>query len=179
MEAIKVRNGISFLVPVSDCHVSLDASSNGWHEGKPGIGGYNHALHQYFSCTVPDELLDWHISDLELVAHVIAYHLWAPKWENCQVTIHTDNEACYWLLTKGRSREEIHLQMSRWLAMQEISMDFRSTSAWIPTSENNLADALSRAGDPKQRQKFEEYCSSRPELPERCHVGSEHFNFSL
>ena len=93
--AIHLRNGVSFLVPESEIHISLDASSNGWVSGKPGIGGYNHELHQYFSCTVPDELLEWTIADLELVAHVIAFHLWSSKWQNKQVTIHTDNEACY------------------------------------------------------------------------------------
>ena len=58
MEAIKVRNGVSFLVPTAETHVSLDASSNAWHKGKPGLGGYNHALSQYFSCTIPCEFAD-------------------------------------------------------------------------------------------------------------------------
>ena len=44
--AIAKRNGVSFLVPQSEIHISLDASSNGWESGKPGIGGYNHELHQ-------------------------------------------------------------------------------------------------------------------------------------
>ena len=30
LAAIKTRNGVSFLVTVSETHVSLDASSNGW-----------------------------------------------------------------------------------------------------------------------------------------------------
>ena len=175
--AIQMRNGVSFLVPQSEIHVSLDASSNGWAGGKPGLGGYNHELHQYFSCTVPDELLDWTIADLELVAHVVAFHLWSSKWEHKQVTIHTDNQACYWLLTKGRSRCDIRLRMSRWLSTQQITKDFRTTSEWIPTTENNLADALSREGDPAQKRWFDDFCRFAAETPTRCHVGDECFRF--
>ena len=178
-EAIRIRNGVSFLVPLAEIHVSLDASSDGWHDGKPGLGGYNHELHQYFSCSVPQEFLDWCIADLELIAHVVAFHLWSSKWENKVVKIHTDNQACYWLLTKGRSRSDIRLRMSRWLAMQQIDRDFRMVSEWIPTSENNLADALSREGDPVQRDKFAEYLDRLANTPTRCHVRADCFKFSF
>merc|ERR1712105_254410 len=33
LDAIQTRNGVSFLVPVSTVHISLDASSNGWKNG--------------------------------------------------------------------------------------------------------------------------------------------------
>ena len=177
--AIHLRNGVSFLVPQSEIHISLDASSNGWTSGKPGLGGYNHELHQYFSCTVPDDLLEWTIADLELVAHVVAFHLWSSKWQNKQVTIHTDNQACYWLLTKGRSRCNTRLCMSRWLSMQQIERDFRTVSAWIPTTENNVADALSREGDLEQRRRFDDFCRFEAETPTRCRVESKHFSFAL
>ena len=179
LAAIKVRNGVSFLVPASDIHVSLDASSNGWLQGKPGLGGYNHHTHQYFSCTVPQELTSWCIADLELLAHVVAFHLWAAHWQKHQVTIHTDNQACFWLLTKGRSREDLRLQMSRWLCMEQVEKNFRMSSAWIPTAENTLADSLSRLGDPKQQQLFNNYAKSLSDTPTRCHVTDQHFNFYL
>ena len=156
---------MSFLVPASEIHVSLDASSNGWLHGKPGLGGYNHALHHYFSCTVPEKYSSWCIADLELVAHVIAFHLWASKWERQQVTVHTDNQACFWLLTKGRSQEDLRLQMSRWLCMEQVDKNFRMSSAWTPTAENTLADSLSRWGDPKQAEQFENYARTMPDVP--------------
>ena len=177
--AVKVRNGISFLVPAAEVHVSLDASSGGWFHGKPGLGGYNHDLHQYFSCTVPDELSNWCIADLELLAHVVAFHLWAHDWERRHVTVHTDNQACFWLLTKGRSREDLRLRMSRWLCMHQVTNNFRMSSAWIPTAENTLADALSRYAEPAQRNKFKSYAESLQNPPTRCHVSEPHFNFSL
>ena len=175
--AIKTRNGISFLVPESTVHVSLDASTNGWFDGKPGLGGYNHVTHEYFSCPPIPEFEDLEIADLELLAHIISIRLWSDAWKHKQVTMHTDKEACFWLLTKGRSRKDIRLRMSRWIATQQICKEFRVTSKWIPTSENNLADALSRMGDPAQRKKFQDYCNDMGGVPMSCHVTPEMFNF--
>ena len=179
IEAINTRNGVSFLVPVSQTHVTLDASSNGWKHGKPGLGGYNHANHQYFSCTVPEEFSSWTIANLELLAHVVAFHLWGHSWDRQDVSIHTDNQACFWLLSKGRSREDLRLRMSRWLSMHQVLHNFRAVSQWIPTTENSIADALSRPADPKLQQAFTEYCSGLANSPSRCHVEPEHFDFNL
>ena len=175
--AVLLRNGVSFLVPESSIHVSLDASSNGWHKGQRGLGGYNHSTNQYFSCGTPPDLSHLAIADLELLAHVVAIHLWGSHWRKFQVTIHTDNQACWWLLTKGRTREDIRLRMSRWMATQQIKQRFRISSAWIPTTENNLADALSRVGDPSQQRKFDEHCTQLGGTPSRCHVRPEFFGF--
>ena len=178
-EAIKYRNGVSFLVPKSHIHVSLDASSNGWKAGAPGLGGYNHQSHQFFSATPPPHLSHLSIADLELLAHVVALHIWAPEWADSQVTVHTDNQACWHLLRNGRTREDIRLRMSRWISMEQVKCSFRITSAWIQTSENNLADALSRVGDSGHRQLFDEHCRSLGGIPTECHVRPEYFEFSL
>ena len=69
--------------------------------------------------------------------------------------------------------------MSRWLCMQQIRNDFRMSSAWIPTSENTLADSLSRYGDPVQRENFQQYCQSLDQAPKSRHVSPEHFKFKL
>ena len=179
LEAIKQRNGISFLVPTAESHVSLDASSNGWLQDKPGLGGFNHSIGEYFSCTVPEQIAMWCIADLELVAHVVAVHLWAPAWNKQQVVIHTDNQACYWLLTKGRSRDDRRLCMSRWLCMEQIRKDFRFSSAWISTTENTVADSLSRWGQPGQEQIFKDCCKGLAKTPTRRHVNDSHFDFNL
>ena len=176
-KAILVRNGISFLVPVSTIHISLDASSNGWHQEKPGIGGFNHHTNQFFSTQTAQKCEDWCIANQELVAHVIAIHLWAADWNCSQVTIHTDNQACWFLLNKGRSRDDLRLRMSRWIATQQIQKNFRITSVWIPTKENNVADALSRPTDPGQTQKLQEFYKTLPESPTQCLVRPEFFDF--
>ena len=178
-EAIKCRNGVSFLVPQSQVHISLDASSNGWKAGAPGLGGYNHHSHQFFSATPPPHLAQLSIADLELLAHVVALHIWAPEWESSQVTVHTDNQACWHLLRNGRTREDIRLRMSRWISMEQVRRSFRITSAWIQTAENNLADALSRVGDPRLKQQFDQHCEQLGGVPTECHVRPEYFEFAL
>ena len=175
--AIKSRNGVSFLVPESSLDISLDASTDGWYEGLPGLGAYNHENHEYFTCTVPSSLRHLEIADLELVAHVVSLHVWADQWCEKQVTIHTDNQACWHLLNNGRSRQDIRLRMSRWMASCQIEKQFRVSSAWIPTSENNLADALSRYGDKAQRDKFAEHCHSLGGIPSRRHIVDCNFIF--
>ena len=177
--AIQKRNGVSFLVPVSDLHVSLDASSNGWKGSAPGLGGFNHETNEYFSCTVPPRFSQLSISDLELLAHVVALHLWSNEWDRASVEIHTDNQACFYLLRNGRSREDIRLQMSRWIAMCQVDNNFRLASTWISTKENNFADALSRLGEPGQQQKFDQLCAGLARTPNLRHVSPEHFDFNL
>ena len=63
--------------------------------------------------------------------------------------------------------------------MQQIDKDFRMVSEWIPTAENNLGDALSREGDPVQRDKFDEYLDRLENTPTRCHVRAECFEFAF
>ena len=89
-----------------------------------------------------------------------------------------DNQACFWLLTKGRSCEDRRLRMSRWLAMEQVDKNFRMFSAWIPTTENSIADALSRPADPEQERAFKDYCKTLVDAPSRCHVEASHFDFN-
>ena len=176
-EAIALRNGVSFLVPDDTLHMSLDASTNGFYDGKPGIGAYNHKNHQYISTTVPPELSDLCIADLELLAHVISVRIWGPDWKGAEVTVHTDNMATFFLLTNGRSRDDRRLKMSRAVATCEIVSQCRLISKWIPTSENTLADILSRVGDPAQRRRFQEHCDQLGGIPRQRHVSPEMFRF--
>ena len=176
-EAISLRNGISFLVPDNTLHISLDASTNGFYDGKPGIGAYNHQNHEFISATPPPELSDLCIADLELLAHVVSVRIWGPNWKGCEITIHTDNMATYYLLTNGRSRDDRRLRMSRAVATSEIRSQCRLVSKWIPTTENTLADALSRVGDQAQRLKFQEHCDRLSGIPRQRHVSPEMFGF--
>ena len=175
--AVVSRNGVCFLVPDATIHISLDASTDGWFQGKPGLGAYNHANHEYFAVTPPDEFSELTIADLELLAHVVSIHLWGSSWAGCEVAIHTDNQACWYLLTNGRSREDLRLRMSRTIATSGVESQFRLISKWIPTTENTLADALSRFGDPAQRAKFKEHCDQLAGIPRQRDIRTQHFGF--
>ena len=176
--AIALRNGITFLVPDSTVHVTLDASTNGFYGGLPGLGAYNHSTHQYFSTAPIPEYRDLCIADLELITHVVAVNLWGSEWKGMEVTIHTDNQACWHLLRNGRSRDDRRLRMSRRVATNQITNQWRLVSEWIPTSENSLADALSRVADRNQRESFQDHCDRLGGIPMQRHVSSEMYNFN-
>ena len=67
--------------------------------------------------------------------------------------------------------------MSRTIATAGVQSQFRLLSKWIPTTENTLADALSRYGDPAQRAKFKEHCDQLAGIPRQREVRPEHFGF--
>ena len=176
--AVVSRNGVCFLVPDATIHISLDASTDGWFQGKPGLGAYNHANHEYFAVTPPDEFSELTIADLELLAHVVSVRLWGPGWKGSEVAIHTDNMATFFLLTNGRSRDDRRLRMSRCIATSEIQCQYRIVPKWIPTTENTLADALSRIADPSQRKRFQDHCDRLGGIPRQRHVDDSLFNFN-
>jgi hypothetical protein len=142
-------NGRSFLEFEHGGDVALDASSNGWHGGTPGIGGYNFTNNQFFATGVPTSMQHWDICDLELLAHLIAGWVWGSSWYGRQVSGLTDNEATRFFLTSGKSRSPSRLQMGRVFSSMQFKWNFRWHSARISTTQNKLADFLSRAGDPE------------------------------
>ena len=170
-------NGISFLDFEPACEVTLDASSDGWHNGLPGLGGFNHATGEYFACTTPPEASEWHISDLELVCHLLAARLWSSSWRGLHIRGHTDNQACFYLLSNGKSRVDKRLRIARTFSTLQLEGQFIWEPAWISTHDNILADALSRSGDPKYREIFLSTCSRLGYQPKECVVTPRMFQF--
>ena len=178
IDAIQLRNGVSFLEFSATTHVAKDASSDGWYEGLPGIGIFNFSNNEFVSCTPPPHLQSLIIADLELLAHVVAGNLWGPSWNGHQVTGETDSAACFYLLKNGRTRHQIRLQMSRHFATLQVEHNFKWETKWISTHLNVLPDALSRWGDPKYRKIFSDHFSKLGiNNPVQRHVTPEMFYF--
>ena len=148
----------------------MDASSNGWLDGGPGLAGFNFSTGEYFACGVPLPLKEWHIGDLELLCHLIVARLWGPSWKGLQIRGHTDNEPTYHLLRNGRSRVENRLRMARTFATLQLEMEFLWDPAWIATGDNTLPDSLSRAGDPAYIEKFRVETTRLGYQPQECQV---------
>ena len=90
LEALQIRNGVSFLIHESTSEISLDTSTKGWIGGKPVIGAYNYALNEFIPVSPPAHLHDLHISDLEPLAHLLVVRVWGPQLVDQHVTVHTD-----------------------------------------------------------------------------------------
>lgn len=176
-QSLVSTNGISFLEHNFTFKVSLDASSNGWFGNLPGLAGYNHDTNEYFACPPLPEMCDWHISDLELLCHILAARLWGEQWPKAQVRGLTDNMACYNLVSNGRSRVDLRLRMARTFATLQLEHDYLWVSEWISTKDNTLPDALSRLGDPGFHQIFQAECRRLGVSPTQCPVTPQMFDF--
>ena len=166
-------NGISFL-RFTQYHnkITLDASTNGYWNSRPGIGGFNFIRNEYFRCTVPDTYTLLRIEDLELVAHLLAARVWAWSWNGLK--IHGKTE---YLLKHGKSRSPHRLSMSRLFC--EMQQHFRFL--WFPDgirSKNNiLADCLSRWSVVERRNTFYSTLASEGRLSaKRVDIVPHHFN---
>ena len=177
LEALQARNGVSFLVQESTSFITLDASTNGWFQGAPGIGAYNQHLNEYISVSPPPHLHQLHISDLELLAHVLVARAWGPQMASQHVTVHTDNTACFWLVHNGRSAWDHRLRMARLYAMSQIHNDYRAEPAWISTTDNWLADAYSRPAEHKSQQIMAKFVNELGARPTQRHITPEMFDY--
>ena len=177
LEAIKIRNGVSFLVHDATATITLDASSNGWHLGAPGIGAYHHGRNEYISVSPPEHLHGLHISDLELLAHLLVARVWGSQMVHQHVTVFTDSKCCFFLIKNGRSAHDVRLRMARLYATHQIQHDYRAEPAWISTEDNWLADSLTRPGSEQHRLIFQKFVSELGVTPVQRHITPEMFEF--
>jgi hypothetical protein len=170
-------NGVSILVFSSHHNkVALDASSNGWTDGGPGLGGYNFVTNEYFKCGVPQNMSNWHINELELLAHLICARLWGESFRGQEVWGLTDNEACEWFLRIGRSRTGLCIQMGRTFTSLQHRMGFLWVPGPVRSTENVLPNCCSRFGDLERRRTFWTTVASMGVTPTERHVVPEMFN---
>ena len=152
---IRPWNGVSFL-EFTDFNnkITLDASSNGYWNGRPGVGGFNYIRNEFFRCTIPDTLMWMEIADLELLAHLLAARLWGYSWRGLQIHGKTDSTPCEYLLRNGKSRVDHRLQMARVFSELQFQYQF----IWIPdgirSKANVYADCLSRWASKERRDTF-------------------------
>jgi hypothetical protein len=141
-------NGIAIIHPARETlPLWTDASGN------EGLGGY------YLPTdTAPLKELTWssafskphprhhrhkHINYKEMLAILTAFRLWLPKFSSKHIAIHTDNTAVYHGLNK-RSIRGPAMEPLREITLLAALHDITFFAHWIPTSENILADLLSR-----------------------------------
>jgi hypothetical protein len=171
-------NGISFLeFSEFQNKVALDASSDSALGGGPGLGGFNFITNHWFKCSPPPQYHDWHISDLELLAHIVCFQLWSQQWYGYQIYGLTDSEPCKLLLWHSRSRKIRCLAMARTLAALEHRLSFLWISGSIHSVDNILPDCASRWGDPEHRATFWRTCGELGIVPVEDSVTSDMFLF--
>jgi hypothetical protein len=114
---------------------------------------------------VPHHLHGWHISDYELLAHVVAIRLWGPSWYGFKVWGLTDSEPAELLLRHGRTRINRRLAMARTIASLEHTLGFMWVSGAVRSKDNVLPDCASRWRDPERRATFWQTCADLNLVP--------------
>ena len=177
LEALELRNGVSFLVQKSTAVITLDASTTGWSDGSPGIGAYNFAKNEFISVSPPPHLHDLHINDLELLAHILVARVWGPEMDSVHVKVFTDNKSCWYLSQNGRSAVDQRLKMARIFALSQIEHNYRVEPAWLSTDDNWLADAFSRPADEKSKRRISDFSAQIGANPIQRHIQPEMYSF--
>jgi hypothetical protein len=141
-------NGIAIIHPARETvPLWTDASGN------EGLGGYylptGTALlseltwSSAFSKPHPRHHRHKHINYKEMLAVLTAFRLWLPKFSGKNIAIHTDNTAVYHGLNK-RSMRGPAMEPLREITLLAALHDITFSAHWISTSDNLLADLLSR-----------------------------------
>ena len=92
---------------------------------------------------------------LELVATCIAILVWAPKLKGSMIIIESDNLSTVPFLHRGRSTSLPAICWLKRVFYSSLQYDYHVSARHYPSSQNALADALSRlAGGPVQHRRF-------------------------
>ena len=108
---------------------------------------------------------------------MVSCHIWGHTWKHKQILGQTDNQISYYLFTNGRARDELRLQMARFVAACQVKHEFVWVPEWISTHVNVLPDAASRFGTEKYKKIFNDECSRLGIKPKRIPLLPEYFNF--
>jgi hypothetical protein len=130
-------NGVHFISPSKEIiHVYTDAS------GTKGIGGV--LGDQWFARKTPRRLRDRYIQVKEMYAVLYSVLCWGEQFTGEHLVFHIDNEAVFNSLNNLTIRSPDTMHLDRQFLQFACILDFSSSSLWLSSSENSIADAASR-----------------------------------
>ncbi len=135
-------NGTSMLLPyklASPDTVVVSDASGGW-----GCGAFWGAQWLQLSWDPSWKVDSLSIASKELVPVIVAAIVWGKQWKGLVVQCRSDNQATVAVLNNRTSREAAIMHLLRCLFFFEAAGEFRSPAAYIPGSQNDLADDISR-----------------------------------
>jgi hypothetical protein len=140
-EFLPKYNGISLLYLGPWCEPDTILSCDACLEGCGGFweGNYFHAL-------FPSEILSFnlHIGALEMLALVLCLHLWASNFRHSRIVILCDNLSTCIAINSGKAKCPFLQKYIREICFISAVYEFEIKAQHISSSENRLADHLSR-----------------------------------
>ena len=91
---------------------------------------------------VKDNHLGQYINILELQAIQATFLLWAQKWSQKTVIVHTDSEVAFWALTNHKAYSPAFYPL-RYILLLASIYNIIIKLVYIPRITNEIADALS------------------------------------
>lgn len=99
-------------------------------------------------------IADCHINIKELAAVLVGLHRWAPRFTTKHVIVHVDNAPVVSMINNGSTRSPVALHLLKRLAAVSLTYNFTIEAAYIPGSQNDIPDALSRLHEAGQLTRF-------------------------
>ena len=136
-------NGVSFMINPLDITLSYAGDAC-----KRGVGGYHGS--QYWSRLLPEHMLgdDPPIHLKEFYVLLISMKLWGPSWSGQAVEMFCDNTAVVEVCTNQKPRDTEMARFLREFLLLVVSFKFYPVVKKISTTDNWIADFLSRDFDP-------------------------------
>lgn len=134
-------NGLSIILDKDWCdNQDLDLYTDA--AGSLGFGAYfqGHWAHGSW----PSHLLAMEITFKELVPIVLSLHLWGAEFANRRIVFHCDNEAVVHIINKQSTRSKPIMVLVRILVSVCLHYNILFRAKHIASSQNSIADALSR-----------------------------------
>ena len=147
---LTVFNGVELLVPSS---VSLSILGDAYPMGS---GSWNQQANEYYSRKFPHDLCDtrYPIHLKEFWAVIIAARLWGHLWTGHRVAIYCDNEAVVKTITHQKPTDPELQNCLREFLYHVCVFKFQPVLLRISTTDNSVADFISRNHDPDSIQKM-------------------------
>jgi hypothetical protein len=122
-----------------------------------GLGGYFQG--EWFVIPVSERLQkDTHICYREMLALLVAATVWGRHWAGKNVLFHCDNMGVVGAVESGTSKCPQLMNLIRKLFFIAARHQFDFKTVYVSTTDNNLADALSRMDMPRFHKAAPEAC---------------------
>ena len=107
-----------------------------------GIGGTCEG--QYFHFPIDMNALKLsNIAQVEMLAILMAVHIWSDRLAGKYILIHCDNQSIVHCINKGKANDNVLLAYLRNIAWECATHDYVIQTAYITSKQNMLPDLLS------------------------------------
>ena len=132
-------NGVNYITKLDDkCDSILHVDAC-----LTGIGGITD--YDIFAAPIPDiHKTELSIVHFEMLAIIMSFKLWASKWKNKTIQIHSDNMAVVSVTQTSKTRDPFLATCIRNLWLMTANNNINFTIRHIAGLENKMADTLSR-----------------------------------